>query len=61
MSMGCNHPMGEHVHVEGPRPDHPAWMADQRDDGFDDAALEAAIVESRRATYEALRELAPAS
>lgn len=49
-----------HLHLEGAVADHPEWMADQRDEGFDAAALERAIVESRRATYEALRELAPA-
>jgi hypothetical protein len=53
--------MAEHLHLHGPELDHPAWMADQRDDAFDDAALEAAMLESRRAAYEALRELAPAS
>lgn len=53
--------MAEHLHLDGPQLDHPAWMADQRDDAFDDAALEQAIVQSRQAAYAALRELAPAS
>lgn len=53
--------MGEHLHLEGTTLDHPAWMADQRDDVFDAAALERAMVESRRAAYDSLRELAPAS
>ena len=61
MSMRCNRSMAEHLHLKGPVLDHPAWMADQREDVFDAAALEAAMVESRRAAYEALRELAPAS
>ena len=54
-------PMPEHLHLEGPTLDHAAWMADQRDDVFDAAALERAMVESRQAAYDALRELAPAS
>ncbi len=54
-------PMAEHLHLEGTRPDHPAWMAEERDDVFDAAALERAMVESRQAAYAALRELAPAS
>lgn len=53
--------MAEHLHLEGTRVDHPAWMADDHDDAFDDAALERAMVESRQAAYAALRELAPAS
>lgn len=61
MSMRCNQAMAEHLHLHGPTLDHPTWAADQSDDAFDDAALERAMVESRRAAYEALRELAPAS
>lgn len=53
--------MAEHLHLEGARLDHPAWMAEERDDAFDAAALEQAMVESRQAAYAALRELAPAS
>lgn len=61
MSMGCNHPMPEHLHLQGTTLDHPAWTADERDDAFDADGLERAMLESRRTTYEALRELAPAS
>ena len=53
--------MAEHLHLHGSTLDHPAWNADERDDAFDDAALERAMVESRQAAYAALRELAPAS
>ncbi|MFP5576748.1 MAG: hypothetical protein ACLGIZ_00765 [Acidimicrobiia bacterium] len=53
--------MAEHLHLEGTRPDHPTWMAEEPDDVFDAAALERAMVESRQAAYAALRELAPAS
>lgn len=53
--------MPEHLHLEGTTLDHPAWMAEERDDVFDAAALERAMLESRRAAYDALRELAPAS
>lgn len=53
--------MGEHLHLEGSTLDHPAWTVDERGDVFDAAALERAMVESRRAAYDALRELAPAS
>ncbi len=49
-----------HLHLTGTALDHPEWTADQRDDGFDAAALERAMVESRRRAYEALRELTPA-
>ena len=50
----------DHLHLEGPVVDHPEWMADEGDDVFDAAALERAMLESRRDAYEALRELAPA-
>lgn len=49
-----------HLHLEGPLVDHPEWMADECDDVFDAAALEWAMLESRRHAYEELRELAPA-
>jgi hypothetical protein len=61
MSIGCNRPMGEHLHLEGATLDHPAWTAEERDDVFDAAGLERAMLESRQAAYAALRELAPAS
>jgi hypothetical protein len=61
MSMGCNEPMAEHLHLDGSTLDHPAWAAEERDDVFDAAAMEQAMLESRRSAYEALRELAPAS
>jgi hypothetical protein len=61
MSIGCNHPMGEHLHLEGATLDHPAWTAEERDDVFDAAGLERAMLESRESAYAALRDLAPAS
>jgi hypothetical protein len=49
-----------HLHLEGSRPDHPDWTADDRDDVFDASALERAMRESRERAYAELRELAPA-
>lgn len=53
--------MAEHLHLEGAQLDHPAWAAEDRDDVFDGAGLEQAMLASRQATYAALGELAPAS
>jgi len=49
-----------HLHLEGQRPDHPWWAADERDDPFDAPDLERAMLESRARAYAELRELAPA-
>jgi hypothetical protein len=49
-----------HLHLEGSRPDHPGWTADERDDVFDAADLERAMLESRERLYAELRELTPA-
>lgn len=48
-----------HLHLEGTRPDHAGWTADERDDVFDAADLERAMLESRQQTYAELRELTP--
>ena len=61
MSIGWNRSMAEHLHLEGTIVDHPAWAAEERDDPFDADGLERAMLQSRQAAYEALRELAPAS
>ncbi len=53
--------MPEHLHLEGSTLDRPAWTTEERDDAFDAAALEQAMLASRRAAYAALSELAPAS
>jgi len=60
---GAMGPMADlhlHLHLEGARPDHPDWTADDVDDVFDASALEQAIRESRERAYAELRELAPA-
>ena len=49
-----------HLHLEGTRPDHAGWTADERDDVFDAADLERAMLESRQQAYAELRELTPA-
>jgi len=46
-----------HLHLEGRRPDHPWWAADEADDAFDAADLERAMLESRAQAYAELREL----
>jgi len=58
--MWCDPLMAElHVHLEGTRPDHAGWTADERDDVFDAADLERAMLESRQRAYAELGELAP--
>ena len=47
-----------HLHLDGQRPDHPSWMADEVDDVFDAADLERAMLASRAQAYAELRELA---
>lgn len=61
MSNWCDGPMADlHLHLDGPRLDHPGWAADDGDDVFDAAAMEQAMRESREQAYAALRELATA-
>lgn len=47
-----------HLHLEGQRPDHPSWVADEADDVFDAADLERAMLASRAQAYAELGELA---
>lgn len=47
-----------HLHLEGQRPDHPSWAADEADDVFDAADLERAMLASRAQAYAELGELA---
>jgi len=46
-----------HLHLEGQRPDHPWWVADEADDVFDATDLEQAMLASRAQAYAELREL----
>ncbi len=47
----------EHLHLEGMAADHAEWTVDLRDDDFDAAALEAAMVQARESAYTELAEL----
>lgn len=47
----------EHLHLDGMAADHAEWTVDLRDDDFDAAALEAAMLEARTSAYAELAGL----
>lgn len=51
------HQLDGHLHVEGAPVDHAEWSAEPRDEGFDAAAMERAMIAARREAYASLATL----
>ena len=50
----------EHLHLDGTDADHVQWSVDVRDDDFDAAELERAMLEARQSAYRSLADLGAA-